>query len=136
MGLVAACGLPVPPPDRATLRRFRALVADLGGDFYIAEVDGVVTGLVHILYGRRLTHLPHARIESLLVAPSPNRRGQTAALLAFAHRRASKRSCALLTYDLDVVDDESQAILSECGFRIDATRWGATVSTAEGHAHG
>lgn len=136
MGLVAACGLPVPPPDRATLRRFRALVADLGGDFYIAEVDGTITGLVHILYGRRLTHLPHARIDLLLVAPSADRRGLTAALLKFAHRRAGKRNCALLTYDLEVADDDAQALLSESGFRVDATRWGATTLPAEGHAHG
>ena len=32
MALLAASGGTVPVPDRATLRRFRQLVADLGGD--------------------------------------------------------------------------------------------------------
>jgi GNAT superfamily N-acetyltransferase len=96
MHLLAASGVPVPPPERATLRRFRQIVADLGADFYLALVDGTLAGLVHVTYARQLPVLPAARLEQLVVAEAFRRRGIGTALLAFARQRARQRGCATL----------------------------------------
>ncbi len=94
MSLLAGCGIAVPPPDRATLRRFRNLVADLGGDFYVASFDETLAGLVHVTYARQLTTGPAARVDQLVVAERYRRRGIGSGLLAFAQTRARKRGCA------------------------------------------
>jgi len=96
MGLLAACGLPIPPPDRATLRRFRHIVADLGTDFYLALVDGELAGLVHVTYARELTVGQRARLDQLLVAEAFRCRGIGTTLLEFAQRRAQGRGCTVL----------------------------------------
>lgn len=98
MSLLAGCGIAVPPPDRATLRRFRNLVADLGSDFYLASFDETLAGLVHVTYARQLTTGPAARVDQLVVAENFRRRGIGASLLAFAQARARKRGCATLRY--------------------------------------
>ncbi len=96
MTLLATAGSPVPPPERASLRRFRSLVGDLGADFYLAEVDGTLAGLVHVTYARQLTVAPYAAIERLLVAEPFQRQGIGTALLEFARRRAQRRGCTAL----------------------------------------
>ncbi len=96
MTLLAASGIPVPPPDRATLRRFRSLVADLGADFYLAEVDGTLAGLIHVTYARQLTLAPRAVFEQLLVAERFRGRGVGTALVDFARGRAQRRGCTTL----------------------------------------
>ncbi len=96
MALLAVGGIPVPPPDRATLHRFRALVADLGTDLYLAEVDGTLAGLIHVTYARQLTVGPRAGIEQLFVVEGFRRRGIGTALLEFARRRARRRGCMAL----------------------------------------
>jgi GNAT superfamily N-acetyltransferase len=93
MSLLAAGGMAVPAPERATLRRFRQVVADLGGDFYLAAVDDVVVGLVHVTYARQLAAPPGASLDQLVVAPPYRRCGIGSALLAFAERRARQRGC-------------------------------------------
>jgi GNAT superfamily N-acetyltransferase len=93
MALLAAGGAAVPAPERATLRRFRQIVADLGGDFYLALVDGEVAGLVHVTYARRLALPPSAWLDQLVVAPALRRRGIGSALLAFVEKRARQRGC-------------------------------------------
>jgi len=93
MRVLAASGNPTPPPDRATLRRFRNLVADLGGDFYLALVDDTLAGLVHVTYARQLTFPPTARLEALVVVESFQRRGIGTALLNFVRDRACRRGC-------------------------------------------
>jgi len=93
MRLLAGSGLPVPPPDRATLRRFRHIVADLGSDFYLALMEGVLAGLVHVTYTRRLATLPDARLDQLIVAEAFRRRGVGSALWHFARERARRRGC-------------------------------------------
>jgi GNAT superfamily N-acetyltransferase len=100
MGLLTACGVPVPPPDRATLRRFRHIVADLGADFYLALVDGDLAGLVHVTYARELTMGQRAGLDQLLVAEAFRQRGIGTALLDFAQRRAQGRGCTVLCYAL------------------------------------
>jgi GNAT superfamily N-acetyltransferase len=96
MQLLADSSVALPPPERATLRRFRKLVADLGADFYLASVDGALAGLVHVTYARQLGVAPEARLDQLVVAEGFRRRGVGAALLAFARRRARRRGCARL----------------------------------------
>jgi len=65
MEILASSDLPVPPPDRATLRRFRHVVADLGSDFYVATIDERLVGVVHATYARQIATYPLARIELL-----------------------------------------------------------------------
>jgi len=89
MELLAHGGLPLPPADRATLRRFRLLVADLGTDFYVATVDGTLVGLVHVTYARQLTQGPAAALDRLVVAAPFRGKGIGTALLDFAQRRAA-----------------------------------------------
>ncbi len=96
MNLLGASQVPIPPPDRGTLRRFRNIVADLGADFYLALVDETLAGLVHVTYARQLTIGPRARLDQLVVADGFRRRGVGSALLAFAQRRARMRGCAIL----------------------------------------
>ncbi len=96
MSLLATCGIPVPAPERATLRRFRQIVADLGADFYLAEVDGKLAGLVHVTYARELPVGQRAALNQLLVAEGFRRHGVGTALLEFAQARAQGRGCTAL----------------------------------------
>lgn len=123
MALLAACEVPVPPPDRATLHRFRNIVADLGGDFYVALDGPRLIGLVHLTYHRRLTTAARARIDLLCVHPEYRRHGLGSALLRFARKRAAKRGCALLAGDTDPQDRESVRLLESQGLRPSAQTW-------------
>jgi GNAT superfamily N-acetyltransferase len=97
MQLFAASGMPVPPPERATLRRFRQLVADLGADFYLALVDGALAGLIHVTYVRQLAAPPAARVEQLVVALALRHCGIGSSLLRFAQQRARQHGCGTLS---------------------------------------
>jgi N-acetylglutamate synthase-like GNAT family acetyltransferase len=94
MKVLASNDLPVPPPDRATLRRFRRLVADLGGDFYVAVSGEQVVGFVHVTYTRQLATAARARVEALAVQSDCHGRGIGSSLLELAGRRAHRRGCA------------------------------------------
>lgn len=115
MKLLATSGIPVPPPDRATLRRFRHIVADLGTDFYLALVDGTPVGLVHVTYARALTHGPRAGLNQLVVADSFRHRGIGAALLDFAARRARKRGCMMLSCALPAAGASLRELFAKTG---------------------
>ena len=116
MGLLAAGGVAVPAPDRATLRRFRQIVADLGGDFYLASVDDVVVGLVHVTYARQLAAPPSALLDQLVVVPTYRRRGIGSALLAFVERRARQRGCDTFTMVVpQTADSTARAFLEKGG---------------------
>ena len=117
MTLLATSGAAVPPPDRATLRRFRKLVADLGADFYLALVDGTVAGLIHVTYARQLTVLPQAQLDHILVDADFRRRGIGAALLAFARRRARQRGCSTFCCAVGTHDSATRGFLEQTGFR-------------------
>jgi len=123
MGVLAASGGAVPVPDRATLRRFRQLVADLGGDFYLALVDDAVVGLVHVTYARQLAAPPSARLDQLVVAPSARRRGIGSALLAFVERRARQRGCHSFTCVVPDTDAVAHALLDTAGMAADGQRF-------------
>jgi GNAT superfamily N-acetyltransferase len=115
MHVLAGADTPLPPPDRATLRRFRNLVADLGGDFYVAAVDETLAGLVHVTYARQLRFLAAARLEQLLVAAPFRGRGVGSALLAFAQQRARRRGCATLACLPPPADVPVRAFLAKRG---------------------
>ncbi len=117
MTLLAGSGAAVPPPDRATLRRFRKLVADLGADFYLALVDGTLAGLIHVTYARQLTVLPQAQLDHLLVGADFRRRGIGAALLAFARRRARRRGCGTLCCAVGAQDSATRNFVEQGGLR-------------------
>lgn len=124
MGLLAASGVAVPAPDRATLRRFRQVVADLGGDFYLALVDDAVVGLVHVTYARQLAAPPSAMLDQLVVAPAARRRGIGSALLAFAERRAQQRGCITFTSILPpLADAAAPAFLEKAGLARGSARF-------------
>ena len=92
MQLLAASDVPVPPPDRATLRRFRNIVKDLGGDFYLAFRGELLRGLVYATYSRQLAEAPLGRIEQLVVHGEEATSSATA-LLDWIKLRAAKHGC-------------------------------------------
>ena len=117
MRLLAASGVPVPAPDRATLRRFRRVVDDLGADFYLILVDGTLAGLVHVTYARQVAGAPRARLDQLVVAEPFRRRGIGAALLAFAQTRARRRGCGTLCCWRAPDHDAADLFLERAGLR-------------------
>ena len=121
MQILAASGVSVPPPDRRTLRRFRYLVNDLGTDFYVADVDETIAGLVHVAYTRQLAAAPAARVEYLLVAADFRRRGIGSALLRFAAQRARRRGCGRLSCTLLGDAPEARHLLAEHGLTATGT---------------
>lgn len=114
--LLAANGLAAPAPDRAALRHFRRLVADLGADVYVAEIDARVVGLVHVTYQRRLNDAPLARLELLVVAPEAHRRGVGRGLATLAAQRAQRRGCTKLRCAA-VADSDAAQFLGRIGWR-------------------
>ena len=122
MTLLGRSGAAVPPADRATLRRFRNLVADLGTDFYLALVDDTLAGFIHVTYARELTVLPQAQLAQLLVASDLRRRGIGAALLAFARQRARKRGCSTFCCAVGAQDSATRGFLEQAGLRL-AGEW-------------
>jgi GNAT superfamily N-acetyltransferase len=123
MELLAASDTAVPPPERASLRRFRQLVNDLGGDFYLALVDGQLAGLVHVTYARQLAAAPAARLEWLVVATAHRRSGTGTALLCFAQRRARQRGCGTLSCTPPDGIPGSRAFLEKGGLTVVRTAY-------------
>ncbi len=111
MRLLATSGLPVPLPERATLHRFRNIVNDLGGDFYLAFRGEQLSGLVYGTYRRRLTTGPLARIEQLVVGDEAS----AAALLEFILQRARKRGCSELHATRSVIRGVAEETLVRAG---------------------
>lgn len=91
--LLSDAGLPAPVPDRATLRRFRRMVGDLGSDLYVAVRDERVVGFVHVSYARRIALGGTARVELLVVAPAERRSGVGSSLVELIRQRARRRGC-------------------------------------------
>jgi GNAT superfamily N-acetyltransferase len=109
MEILALSELPVPPPDRATLRRFRHVVADLGSDFYVATIDERLVGVVHATYARQIATYPVARIELLVVAPDARRQEVGRSMVHHIATRARKRSCVRLSCDLTALKNGQRA---------------------------
>jgi len=115
--LLADSGLTVPGAERAALRHFRHLVADLGGDLYVAESDAHILGLVHVVYTRHLFRAPRARLGLLVVAPPARGRGIGRSLAALAAGRARRRGCAALRYGAADEGDGTRAFLDRTGWQ-------------------
>jgi len=115
--LLESSGLAAPTPERAALRRFRRLVADLGADFYVAERDGRLLGVVHVTYTRHLTRSPRARLELLAVTPEARAGGVGRGLLALAAARARRRGCTALRCATPATPAEARAFLLRSGWR-------------------
>ena len=140
MHLLAASGVPIPPPDRAALRRFRNLVSDLGADFYLASVEDTLAGLLYVTYARQLTVPPQARLDHLVVAEAFRGRGVGVALLAFAERRARQRGCGALSCALPTASAPLVRFLERGGLQrmgdwfVQELR--PDLPTVEGHTEG
>ncbi|MFN8626616.1 MAG: GNAT family N-acetyltransferase [Candidatus Binatia bacterium] len=129
MELLAEEGVPLPPADRTTLRRFRRLVADLGTDFYVAVIDGRIEGLVHVTYARQLTQGATATLERLVVAEACGDNGIGMALLRFAQRRARNRGCARFSCALPASAHDRREFLERSGLEAHG-EWLAVYWTA------
>ena len=136
MQLLAASGTPVPSPERATLRRFRYLVADLGGDFYLALLEGELAGLVHVTYARQLAVPPAARVEQLVVAAARRRCGVGSALLRFAQQRARQRGCGTLSCTVGGSAPPPHRFFEKGGFRASGTFFVQELQLEEREADG
>lgn len=131
MRVLAAGGLPVPPPDRAALRRFRHIVADLGGDLYVAVTEATCLGVVHLSYARQLTTAAQARVEMLVVAPDERRRGVGTRLLALAIERARRHGCHRIEY---AGATGAAAFLTRAGWQQAGERFQRDLSDGGAHA--
>jgi ribosomal-protein-alanine N-acetyltransferase len=120
-GLLAATGPAVVQPDRATLRGFRRLVADLGCDLYVATADSDIVGLVHVSYARRLAAPPGARMELLVVAPHARGRRIGRGLVELAAQRARQRGCRVL--ECAAAAATAQAFLQHIGWETRGARF-------------
>lgn len=117
--ILAASELTTPVPDRATLRRFRRLVADLGSDVYVALLEERLVGFIHVTYARQLADAPRGRVEALVVAPEARGRGVGASLAALARRRAERRGCHDLSYCSTPSTLRAGTFLTRQGWRSD-----------------
>jgi GNAT superfamily N-acetyltransferase len=115
--LIEACGLPVPSTERAALRHFRRVVADLGGDLYVADVDAHVLGVVHVTYSRHLAGPPHGSLELVAVAPDARGQGIGRGLVAFVAGRARRRGCVALRCGAPPASDGVHTFLLRTGWR-------------------
>ena len=117
--ILAASELPTPLPDRATLRRFRRVVADLGNDLYVATQAEHLIGFVHVSYARQIAGGPRARVEALVVTPEARGRGVGASLAELARRRAERRGCHDLSCTSTVGMPGRSGFLTRQGWRSD-----------------
>jgi N-acetylglutamate synthase-like GNAT family acetyltransferase len=126
--LLAEAGLPAPVPDRATLHRFRRMVADLGADLYVAVRDERVVGFVHVSYVRRIARGGVARVESLVVTPGERGSGVGSSLAELARQRARHRGCSEIC--CAVPAGASREFLTHRGWRLAGDELRAHLSTS------
>jgi len=136
VGLYAASGLPAPVPDRATLRRFRRIVADLGVDFYVAVERERIVGMIHVVYTRHLGDGLHAEVIAWLVDSQRRRLGVGAALLDLATQRARKRQCQTLTIAPGVAADAIAPALLRRGWQVPGATFRIDLPPASGQIDG
>ena len=92
------------------------MIADLGADLYVAEADGRLLGIVHIIYVRHVNRPPEARIELLVVDPPARRQGIGRGLAALAAARARRHGCATLRCGMASAG-EMRAYFTRIGWR-------------------
>jgi len=115
--------------DRRTLRRYRTIVADLGADLYVAEVDGEIAGVIHATYVRQLGGGQRGRIEDLAADPQRPGLGIEKALLDFILARARKRSCSALS--CVPASEEAGTVARTAGLKPHRTEYGCELATRE-----
>ena len=104
---------------KAEVRHWRRLARDPALDFYVAQQDGELQGMVLVSYVRRLRRSGWLAVVDLAVLPSaPAQVGQ--ALLSFARERAQKRACPSMVWLPDSDQSTAQlipAFLRDNGFQ-------------------
>ena len=126
--LLSDARLPTPVPDRATLRRFRRMVGDLGSDIYVALRDEHVVGFVHVSYARRIALGGMARVELLVVAPAEGRSGAGSSLVALILQRARRRGCSEVRCAVSA--GASREFLTDQGWQVVGDELRGDLSTA------
>jgi GNAT superfamily N-acetyltransferase len=126
--VLSSSGLPIPPADRAVLRRFRRLASDLGSDFYVALAGERVVGFVHVTYARQLTVGMRGRIEALVVAPDARRDGVGTSLVTLARQRARRRGCHDLRCTPDGAENGIRPFLTRNGWRVEGQEFRVDVA--------
>ena len=83
--------------SKTEVRHWRRLARDPALDFYVAQHDGVLHGMVLVSYVRRLRH--HGWLAVVDIALLPSASAQVGpALLGFTKERARKRACPSLVW--------------------------------------
>ena len=102
--------------NKGQVRHWRRLASDPSLDFYIAEQEGPIRGMVLVCYIRELSR-PGWQAILDVVAPVSAECSIGRALLDFVKQRARKRGCQrLLVYELVHERDERCASLAQAGF--------------------
>ena len=118
--LEALCrpGASAPRSGKDVARHWRRLADDPGLDFYVAQDDDGLHGVVLLSYVRRLRDRGwHAFVDIALEDAAPTSVGN--ALIEFAKRRARTRACDAVLWlpDLEVrTPPEVAALLADNGF--------------------
>ena len=108
---------PLGEAEKRQVRHWRRLASDPSLDFYIAEQEGTIRGMVLVCYIRELRR-PGWQAILDVVAPVAAEWGIGRALLDFVKERARKRGCQrLLVYEIEHERDERCASLTQAGFR-------------------
>ena len=108
---------PLGEAEKRQVRHWRRLASDPSLDFYIAEQEGTIRGIVLVCYIRELRR-PGWQAILDVVAPVAAEWGIGRALLDFVKERARKRGCQrLLVYEIEHERDERCASLTQAGFR-------------------
>jgi N-acetylglutamate synthase-like GNAT family acetyltransferase len=103
-------------PDKVQARYWRRLASDPAHDFYVAEQEGRVRGMVLVSYTRSLTDQRWQAIFDL-IAPVSTACDIAQELLNFAKLRARKRGCRhLLVWVKTYERQEQLAFLLRAGF--------------------
>jgi N-acetylglutamate synthase-like GNAT family acetyltransferase len=102
--------------DKAQVRHWRRIAADPTHDFYVAEQEGTVRGMVLVSYIRGLTYRGWQAILDL-VAPVSALRDVGFALLNFAKARAQQRGCQhILVWQATHQEEGLTALFCQAGF--------------------
>ncbi len=117
-GLLEALGRPAAdPPSEAQRAVLARHLDDPRCRILVAELDGLVVGLLSLWFRDRLNHpTPEAWIPDLVVLPDARRRGVASALLDGARREAVARGCHLLRLESGHQRDEAHALYRAFGF--------------------
>ena len=120
-----------PRSGKDVARHWRRLADDPGLDFYVAQDDDGLHGVVLLSYVRRLRDRGwHAFVDIALEDTAPMSVGN--ALIEFAKRRAHTRACDAVLWlpDLEVrTPPEVAALLADNGFCRRGACWSCPIET-------